>query len=205
MLPPQKLLLFGGSFNPIHNGHLAVARAAAEKIGATRTIFIPAAQPPHKAADVAAGGHRLEMIRLAVAGAPGLEAGDVELRRPGKSYTILTVQEMLAENPDAEICWLIGADTALDLASWHRIEELADLCTFVTVARPGFDLRELDRLAGRLRSDQIDRIRRHTLTGTPLVDVSATEVRRRAARGESLAGLVPEPVERYIRGKGLYR
>jgi nicotinate-nucleotide adenylyltransferase len=202
---PRKILLFGGSFNPIHDGHLAVARSAAEKFGAERTVFVPAAQPPHKSADIAPAGDRLEMIRAAIAGDAALAVSDVELARSGRSYTVHTVEQMLADNPGAEIGWLIGADTALDLASWYRVEELADLCTFVVVARPGFDLKELDRLAVRLRPDQIHRIRGNVLTGTPLVDVSSTRVRAAAAAGESLAGLVPGPVADYIRKKGLYR
>lgn len=201
----NRVLLFGGSFNPIHHGHCLMARAAAERLGVQRTVLIPSARPPHKSRDLASAEHRLTMVQLAIAGEPGFEACDLELQRQGPSFTLPTVEEFRRREPDAEFFWLIGSDSIGELAGWHRIAELADLCTFATVERAGWDVNDLGRLAERLREDQIERIRRHVLSDVPAVGISATEVRHRVAEGRSIRWLVPEPVADHIARNGLYR
>ncbi len=198
--------LFGGSFNPIHVGHLIVARAVAERLGLDRLVLIPSAQPPHKRGDdLADAADRLEMARLAVQGEPGLEVSDVEIRRQGPSYTILTVQSYLDDlGPDAPLCWIIGGDSLPELHTWYRVAELVELCTIVTAARPGYETPDLSPLARVLSDAQIARLRDHVLP-TPRIDVAATDIRRRLHAGQSIRYLVPDPVRDYIERNRLYR
>lgn len=200
------ILLYGGSFNPIHNGHLMVARSAAKELGVARTVLIPSASPPHKVGgDLAAPEDRLEMARLAVAGEPALEVSDIELRREGPSYTILTVQAYRRElGGEVPLYWLIGGDTLPELVSWYRIGELVDICRIVTALRPGHESPDLSPLLACLKLTQIQRLREGILS-TPLVDISATDVRRSVAGGRSIQELVPIGVGEYISKHGLYR
>jgi len=198
--------LYGGTFDPIHIGHLIVARAVREQLALDRMVLIPSARPPHKPhPDLTDAVHRLAMARLAVDGEPELEISDCEARRTGPSYTIDTVQAFRkASGPQAEIIWVIGADTLAELASWHRIDELVDACQIVIAARPGWESPDPAPLCGRLGDEQIDRLRGGMIE-TPRIDVSATEIRRRVAEGRSIRWLVPEPVHQYIAQHGLYR
>lgn len=199
-------LLYGGSFNPIHHGHLIAARSAAELLAATRIIFIPCANPPHKSDDdLAPAADRLEMVRLAIAGQAGWEASDCELRRDGPSYTFETVQAFRKTlGPQAVLCWMIGADSLPELASWYRIGELVEICRIVTVARPGWDHPDPGPLCTRLNPAQIQRLLADVLN-TPRIDISATDIRRRVRQGLSIRYLVPDAVADYIRSRGLYR
>lgn len=200
------LLLFGGSFNPIHVGHLIIARAAAEKLGVERTILIPSAAPPHKTgSDLAAPEDRLEMVRLAVAGEPGFEVSDIELRREGPSYTLLTVQAYRQQvGADVPLYWLIGGDTLPELHGWYHIAELVDLCRIVTAVRPGFETPNFSPLFGCLSLAQIQRLRESILS-TPRIDISATQIRARVREGKSIRYLVPESVADDIAQGQLYR
>jgi nicotinate-nucleotide adenylyltransferase len=202
----RAVLLYGGSFNPIHHGHLIVARSAAEHLGAVRTILIPSASPPHKSgSELAAPEQRLEMARLAVADEPGFEVSDTEIRRTGPSYTILTVgeyrQRLGAEVP---VYWLIGGDTLPELGTWYRVSELVELCAIVTAGRPGYEQPDLSTLFSCLSAGQIARLREGILP-TPQVDISATDIRRRVREGQSFRYLVPDSVRQYIQGRGIYR
>jgi len=197
--------LFGGSFDPIHNGHLIVARSVAEQLGASRLVFIPAATPPHKRHnDLAPAEDRLAMVRLAVAGESGWEVSDCELRRDGPSYTIDTVVEFRerlgAETP---IAWVIGADTLPELASWYRVEELVELCRIVTAARPGWERPDVAPLRARLAEAQVRRLAGDILD-TPRIDIAATDIRRRVREGRSIRYLVPDAVREYIERRRLY-
>jgi nicotinate-nucleotide adenylyltransferase len=202
----QAVLLYGGSFNPIHNGHLIVVRSAAEQLDVSRIVLIPSAAPPHKNnAQLAGAEDRLEMVRLAIADEPGFEVSDVEIRRTGPSYTILTVEEYRRElGPDAPLYWLIGADTLPELHTWYRVAELVELCRIVTAARPGYERPDLSSLQGCLSSAQIQRLSEGILT-TPRIDISATEIRRRAREGRSIRYLLPESVRGWVRRRDLYR
>ena len=200
-----RVLLFGGSFDPIHHGHLIVARAAAERIDAGRVVLIPAARPPHKpGAVLAPASDRLAMCRLAVEGDALFEVSDFELSVDGPNYTLTTVRHFRAALPGASLYWLIGADSLAELREWHRIGELAAECTFVTVARSGKPPADTAVLAGLIGVEPLQRIDRHILD-TPLIAISATAIRERVRGGRSIRYLVPEGVERYIRERGLYR
>lgn len=200
------ILLFGGSFDPIHNGHLAIARFAAAHLKVRRVVLIPSGRPPHKQGSPAASADdRLAMCRLAVEGDALFEVSDWELHRSGPSYTLLTVQEFRQRlGPATRIYWLIGADMLRDLGTWHRIGELADLCTFVSVGRPGVPRPDPARVLPGLSARQQAEIAAHMLEG-PQVDISATAIRRRVAAGERIADLVPPPVAAYIAARALYR
>ncbi len=198
--------ILGGSFDPIHNAHLHVAREAQRRLALDRVLFVPARRPPHKHdRALTPAEHRLAMVKLAIAGIPGFDASDAELRRKGPSYTIDTVSAEIARlGAGWEIFFLVGADQALELDTWHRIGELATLCTLTPVTRPGFRLADLDRLSARLSAEVVAKIRSSALDIPPL-DVSSTEIRRRIREGRGIAELVPPAVAEYIRQHGLYR
>ncbi|MBP7933025.1 MAG: nicotinate-nucleotide adenylyltransferase [Phycisphaerae bacterium] len=200
------IALFGGSFNPIHHGHLIIARAVAETLDLARLVLIPSANPPHKIGqDLADAADRLEMVRLAVADEALFEVSDTEIRRRGTSYTILTLEEYRSRlAPGEDLYWIIGGDTISELHTWYRARELVDLCRIVTAVRPGFETPDLSVLQPTLSAGQVERLRQGILQ-TPRVDISATDVRRRVAEGLSIRFLVPEAVREYIERKDLYR
>jgi nicotinate-nucleotide adenylyltransferase len=200
------IALYGGSFNPIHHGHLIVAQAVAERLGVGRLVLIPSASPPHKhGEDLAPAEHRLAMARLAVADDPSFEVSDVEVRRSGPSYSFVTVEEYRrAAGPDVPVFWVIGADTLPELHTWYRIREMAELCRIVTAVRPGYERPDLSPLSRVLSDDRVRQLTEAVLP-TPRIDISATDIRQRVRAGKSIRYLVPEPVREYIERQGLYR
>jgi nicotinate-nucleotide adenylyltransferase len=192
-------LCFGGSFNPIHHGHLICARAVAERAGYEQVLLIPSAQPPHKpdVTHIAEARHRLAMCELAVRGTTGLAVSNIELTRDGPSYTLTTVKQLKAQG-FGEVHWLIGADMATYLPKWHRPEELLREVHFVLMARPGWSF-NWDAVAEPYRS------LRERVVEAPLIDLSATDLRRRVAEGKPIDFLTPAPVVDYVRDHGLYR
>ena len=197
--------ILGGTFDPIHNGHLAIARAARERLALEKVFFVPAFIPPHKEGAVAAGGDRLAMVRLAVADEPGLCASEVELSRAGVSYSIDTVRALQKRlGPEARLFWIIGADTTPELPTWKGIRELARLCAFAPVTRPGWALDALETLRGVMDDASIDAMR-SSLVRTKGVNVSSSEIRRRITAGEPIETLVPSTIAEYIRKHDLYR
>jgi nicotinate-nucleotide adenylyltransferase len=188
-----RLAVYGGTFDPPHLGHLVVAGDVHFRLGVDRVVFVPAADPPHKRGQVSAPAElRLAMVRAAVRGDPRFEVDDIELHRPGPSYTVDTLREFRRREPDAELFFLIGADALRDLPAWREPEEVARLATLVMLARGG----ETEVPDPRFP------VRRVPVTR---VDVAATEVRRRVAAGEPIRYLVPEAVREIIERKKLYR
>lgn len=202
----QRIGLYGGSFDPIHFGHLISARSIAEQLGLTKVILIPALCPPHKQDRRLSGGeHRLAMAQLAVEGDPLFEVSDVELRRPGPSYTIDTVSAFRQELGDAaEIFWIIGADSLPELRSWRKIGDLVRLAHLVTAARPGWQPPPVQDLARSVGEEYAKELIENRCT-TPEIGISSTEIRARLAAGLSVRYLVPEKVASYITVKSLYR
>jgi len=197
----MRTAMFGGTFDPIHNGHVALVKCFADLLGLDRVHVVPTRTPPHKATSQTPGNMRLEMCRLALEGDERLVASDIELRRDGTSYTFYTVQALLEEDPFGKVYLITGADMFLTLTGWHRFDELKRLVTFCTVPRDDVTAEQLRAHAVQLESlgcstfvAEMERVR-----------VSSTEVRRRAAEGLTLDGLVPPQVERYIFEHGLYR
>lgn len=196
----MRRLCFGGSFNPIHHGHLVCARAAAEKLGFQRVMLVPSAQPPHKplSPDLAPPADRLAMCRLAAELQPDLfEVEGLELDRSGPSYTIDTALE-LHRRGWGEIHWLIGADMLRILPSWHRSAELTQIVQFHILARPGWTM-DFATLPPALRP-----LEEH-IVQAPLLDISGTDLRRRVGAGLSIEYLTPPNVAEYIHQCGLYR
>ena len=194
-----KLGVVGGTFDPVHLGHLEMADAARRCAGLDRVLLVPAADPPHRGRAVASPSDRLRMCRLAVRGRPHLEVSDIELRREGPSYTADTLRDLARSTPDAELYLVLGWDAARELATWNRPDEVLRLARVVVVSRPGYPRPGPDDLRGA----GIDPARA-LLCPARTPDVDATDVRARAGRGEPLAGLVDPAVEAYLRDHGLY-
>jgi nicotinate-nucleotide adenylyltransferase len=207
----MKTLCLGGSFNPIHHGHLICARAVAEKRGYRQVLLIPAAQPPHKPGqtDLAEAAHRLQMCRLAVEDGGrntrhvpvgehfSFAVSDIELARTGPSYTLETVRT-LRNQGWPEVHWLIGADMLNFLPNWHEPAALLGEATIIIMARPGVTI-DFSLLPSYMAS------LRQNVTEAPLVQISSTEIRARVRAGLSIEYLTPTPVVDYILENGLYR
>ncbi len=202
----KRIVCLGGSFDPVHNGHLIVARAVAEARGYQRVMIVPAATPPHKPAARATGRRRVEMLRLATAGDELFEVNEIELRREGPSYTLDTVCQLRGRAGDVEVHWIVGTDMLADLPKWHRAPEVIAEATIVTAARPGWNDRIediLSDLADHFGAEAVEGIRAGVVR-TPLIEISSTDIRRRVRAGLSVRYMVPEPVEVYIAEQGLY-
>jgi nicotinate-nucleotide adenylyltransferase len=199
------IILFGGSFDPVHRGHIQMAQFAMSYLHVGRLIMIPAARSPHKMnPPVAEGQDRMEMIRLAIRGVAGLEVSDIELKRPQPSYTYDTVIAFREQfDFPAPLYWLVGADAIVDLPYWYRIGELLDRCQLCIMYRAGYERPSLKALLAHFRPDQIDALERHVIP-TPLVDISSTEVRRRVASGQVGEDILCPDVLEYIVKNKLY-
>jgi nicotinate-nucleotide adenylyltransferase len=185
--------LFGGSFDPVHHGHLIVARAVAEAAGLREVWFVPAREQPFKAGRHAAPPeHRVAMLELAIAGEPGFRVEPVELERPSPSFTVDTLHALKAREPGVRFALLVGADAARELPQWKDAAALPGLATLVVFARPG------TRLPENLPA-------RTVVVEAPQVDISATAVRARVRAGRSVRYLVPDAVAAYVATHGLYR
>jgi nicotinate-nucleotide adenylyltransferase len=202
----DRVLLFGGSFDPVHFGHLIVGRFVAEALGIERVVLMPGASPPHKLErQLAPVAERLAMCRLAVEGDPQFEVSDWELGQSGPNYTLLTIRHFREFMPaQTRIYWLVGMDSLVELATWYRVGELVEECTIVTAARPGYDDPDLSRLRGALSEKQIEALRGNIME-SPRIDISATDIRARVRAGGSIRYLVPDAVARHIAERGLYR
>lgn len=197
----MRLGLMGGTFDPIHEGHLACARAAREACGLDRVLFVPAARPNFKRERrLAAPETRLELCRLALADEPCFDVSDIELRRAGVTYTVDTLRELRAQmGDDAELYFIMGADAAASLPRWHEAEELARLAVYVAVSRPG------QALGADVRASLAEAGFKVVYVEGLCMDVSSSEVRARVAAGESLEGLVPEVVRSRVEAEPAYR
>ena len=200
----MKLAVLGGSFNPIHVGHLAMARAAREARALDRVLFVPASRPPHKRNDLAPAEDRLEMVRLAVEGEEGFVASDLEVVRPGVSYTVDTLEELRRRHPGAELFFILGEDSIPELPGWKMAPRILELARVLAVNRPG------DRHSFRpedypgVAPEVIERLERDRVEMVPC-PVESRTIRERLHRGESIEGMVPAKVAEYIVRRGLYR
>jgi nicotinate-nucleotide adenylyltransferase len=184
--------LFGGSFDPIHHGHLIVGRAVAETLGLEELRFMPAGEQPFKhGRHVASASERATMVALAVAGEAGLAVERCEVDRPGPSYTVDTLRALRSREPGQDFTLVVGADATRELDQWREAAALPALARIVAVARPG---------APRPASALVERV-----VEVPAVDLSATQIRRRVAEGRSIRYLVPDAVAEFIAIHGLYR
>ncbi len=194
--PAEKLGIFGGTFDPIHLGHLIVASHVREVMQLDRIIFVPASTPPHKrGSEISPGDKRFAMIRAAVKDDPHAAASRIELDRGGVSYTIDTIRALKAMNPGAQLSLLIGMDNLIDFRSWKAPEAILEEATVIVMTRPGYE-------AG---SGEKPLLRFMELCEVPYIGIASRDIRRRVANGKSIRYLVPEAVERYIQKNGLYR
>lgn len=190
--------IVGGTFDPIHLAHLMMAEQAREQLGLSRVLFIPAGKPPHKlAAPVSRPEHRLAMAQAACASNPFFEVSRREIDRPGPSYTIATIREVKAET-GLGVCFIMGADSVLEMAAWRQPDDILDEATVVTIPRPGFDLSRVPQALGPRRAAQVK------VLEAPMMDLSSTEIRRRVRAGLSIRYLVLDGVAEYIREHRLY-
>jgi len=194
--------LFGGTFDPIHLGHLVMAEEARLKLGFDQVVFIPARQPWLKAElPVTAAHHRLAMVKLATDSNPFFVVSTLELDRPGPTYTIDTVRQMREEmGPADELFFIVGSDALADLPGWKEPDRVMELCRIVCLTRPGFPEAEVEALKSRLPgiSDCLIQL------DAPGIEISSTAIRERIRDGNSVRYLVPAEVEEYIRDNGLY-
>ncbi|MEI7900977.1 MAG: nicotinate-nucleotide adenylyltransferase [bacterium] len=196
--------ILGGTFNPLHLGHLFIGRAAAEAFELDSVLLTPCSVSPFKcgAPGLAPGADRLEMVRLSVVGDPLFEPCALELERGGISYAIDTVKTLRERRPRDRFSFIVGMDALRELCHWHKINELLTLCDFITVARPGVDMpitAEALAFSDEVRARLLDKV----IQGR-LCDISSSEIRRRIAEGRSIRYLVCPAVERYIQNGGLY-
>ena len=182
--------ILGGSFDPVHNAHLAVARAALQALSLAKVLWIPSGTPPHRGAPVAPAEHRAAMVRLAIAGEPRFVLDEREIRKAAPGYTVETLEALHAElGKAADLVLLIGADQYARLATWHRWQELFSLARIAVFARPGDTLASAERVT--------------VMPFTPL-DISSTAIRSRIAAGDASHELLPAAVLDYIQSHRLY-
>lgn len=198
----MRLGVFGGTFDPIHYGHLVLAEQCREHLGLDEVRFLPAGHPPHKPGQqITPGQQRAEMVAFAIAGHPQFKLDRRELQRVGPSYTVDTLLEIQGESPEAELFLLLGADSLVDLPQWREPSRIAQLATIVAVNRSGGPALDLQSLKSHLGDEILSRV---TLLAIPGCDLSATDLRRRARAGRSLRYLTPRAVECYIQEKSVY-
>lgn len=201
----MRLGVFGGTFDPVHYGHLLLAELCREAHRLDQVWFMPAAVPPHKSGvSLTPVARRIEMLELAIAGQPAFAVSQLEAQRGGISFTVDTLAALQAEDPQRQLFFLLGADMLADLAHWREPARLCELATLIVVPRPPCEAPPLDALAGLLGPKALERIRAHVVA-MPLVGLSASEIRRRAAAGLSIKYQTPPAVEQYILHTGLYR
>jgi nicotinate-nucleotide adenylyltransferase len=189
----------GGTFDPIHYGHLVAAQEARATFGLDSVLFVPCRQPPHRPQPPAADAeHRYAMTVLATCTNANFRASRIELERPAPSYSVDTLRQLHDQRPAAELFFITGADAVRELATWREPQRLIELARLVAIARPGYDLGGLERDLGEF-ARAVSPLR------APGVDISSTEIRQRVAQGRPIKYLTPEPVEAYIAKYGLYR
>jgi nicotinate-nucleotide adenylyltransferase len=216
----QRIGVLGGTFNPVHYGHLAAAEEVRGRLNLERVLLIPSHIPPHKHEDdIPSAVQRMEMVRLAVSSNSFFKASDIEIKRGGISYTIDTIEELLRLSINAELYFMTGLDAFMEIQTWHRWKDLLTRSHVVVMTRPGHDVNDLYKmdfmkdakkeLTGQDRGDHAQGVVRcgeftiHLVT-IPLFDISSTDIRRRVKQGGSIKYLLPEAVETYIIKNKLY-
>jgi nicotinate-nucleotide adenylyltransferase len=196
--------IMGGTFDPIHFGHLAAAEEVRQKLSCDKIIFIPSGNPPHKKERALTDAtHRYAMTEMAVASNPNFEISSIEIKRNGYTYTLDTVKQLLDHyKNNVELFFITGADAMLEIETWYKVDELLSLCGFVAVTRPGYDKLRLEQKLEYLRSKYNSRL---YIVDVPGLNISSTDIRKRAKEGSSIKYLVPEVVEEYIYANGLYK
>ncbi len=197
--------ILGGSFDPVHIGHLIIAQDAIERLELSEVVFIPAAIPPHKQHLRRINSeHRLKMLRLAVESNPSFSVSEIEVKRGGVSYTVDTLKALREVYSDVALLLIVGSDTLVDLHTWHKTEEILELCEVSTFLRPGED--SLEAIAERIQlpEGQKERLLQNVINAHR-IEISSSEIRKRLAEGLGIRYLVPPEVETYIYKHRLYQ
>ena len=216
----QRLGILGGTFNPIHSGHLAAAEEVRDRLKLEKVIFMPSFLPPHKIdEDIPSAVQRQEMVRLAIKGNAHFTVSDMEIRRGGRSYTIDTIEALLQSHLGTELYFLTGLDSFLEIKTWKDWDRLLTLCSFVVLSRDGYWFRDMAQLGfpdvpeqelSALDAREKDQVvigggnTRVYLERVPFYDISATDIRTRVREGRSIKYHLPETVEHYIIENKLY-
>lgn len=198
----MKIGVLGGTFDPVHNGHLGIAGSACRQLGLTRVLFVPAREPWLKGGrGIAPSRHRVEMIKLAIVSDKRYNISQVDLEREGPSYTVDTLSDLMREfGPATDLYFILGMDALEGLAGWNEPGRIVEMCHLVVARRPGVDMVDLKALEERLPgiSEKV------VVIDSELYNINSTDIRRRVAAGISIEGLAPDAVARYIRENGLY-
>ncbi|MDI3257356.1 MAG: nicotinate-nucleotide adenylyltransferase [Kyrpidia sp.] len=195
----RRIGLFGGTFDPIHIGHLVAAEFVLEACELEQVVFVPTRVPPHKEAPDTPAEDRFRMVELAVADRPGLAVSRVELDRQGPSYTVDTLRHLSARRPGVRFAWILGADQLLGFPMWKSPEEIVSFADLIVVVRPGYNEHKgMDAVRDRFPKATLEMVE------MPRLDVSSSELRARLAAGRTVSALVPRAVQEYIRDRGLY-
>lgn len=197
----MRLGIFGGTFDPVHYGHLLLAEICRQELALDEVRFVPAGNPPHKSGDISEGHARADMVQLAVSGYAEFTVDRREIRRAGPSFTVLTLDEMTQDNPDSELFFLMGADSLSDFPTWREPERILELSTVVAVNRPGVESPVLNGLTTEMGSLDWSRIQLLSMPGT---DISASDLRIRVRDGRGLRFLTPRAVEAFLTEHKLY-
>ena len=199
----MRMGVFGGTFDPVHLGHLILAEQCREQGRLDQVRFVPAARPPHKDRPLTPFDRRVEMLELAVSGHPAFWVDPLESERDGPSYTVDTLHILGQRHPGAELFLIIGSDTLNDLPTWYQTPRILELAALLVVARPGSPMRTEDELRASLGLPGSAPVRMHAVQA-PLIEIASRDVRRRFAEDRSVRYLIPRAVEAYARDKGLY-
>ena len=200
----SRIGIMGGTFDPIHYGHLAAAEAARIEFGLCKVIFMPVGNPPHKQSQaISDAEHRYRMTALATSSNSGFEVSRLEVDKAGITYTFDTMKELRNIYGEAPAIYFItGADAVLELLTWYKLGELLTLCKFIAVTRPGFDICKLEQKIAEITSKYGGEI---ICLEVPLLEISSTDIRERIKNGKPVKYLLPEEVEAYIHKNGLYK
>jgi nicotinate-nucleotide adenylyltransferase len=215
----ERMGLFGGTFNPIHSGHLEAALVVQKTCTLNKVLFVPSFIPPHKeSGSIVSAAHRLNMIRLAIEGFPGFIASAVEIEARGKSYSILTLKKIKTLYPKALFYFILGIDGFQEIETWKEYRGVLDQCSFIVISRPGYRLENARKVLGEKYKERIldvsdkETIRTNQnempkiyLLPFDALDVSSTAIRERLGKGLSIAGMVPPQVNEYIHRNKLYQ
>ena len=217
----MKVGIFGGTFNPIHYGHLRAAEEVGEQLGLDRVLFVPSGNPPLKTKDIAPARQRFEMAKIAVKDNRLFALSDIESRLPGKSYTVKTIEALQKENPQVEFSLILGIDAFLDIPNWWRPEHLVTLAHFIIISRPGYAfldlqsspyikinkpmLKGLDASDIELHKATLPSQREAVLLRLTPLGISSTEIRRLVQLRSSIKYLLPPAIQSYIMNNKLYK
>lgn len=198
----MKVGIMGGTFDPIHNGHLILAETVRDSLNLDEVLFIPSARPPHKSRpDIISPEHRLAMTILATCSHPNFRVSTIEILRNGPSYAVDTIDALKREYPsNTEFYFILGADAALELSTWHNAQELIEKCNFIAATREGTDI-DIKTLESQFSKSAIGHIQK---IKTPKIEISSTDIRNKIKQGQSIKYLLPDTVEAYIRKENLY-